>query len=103
VLDPTTTFLGGQTVWLHRHLNAWNTFIRQQLNDINKGMCISHFISYNVVFVLTSFPGLSKGDHWKLMEFIESHIETLSNDYARLSRAQKNKYETEIMVMRANK
>ncbi|KAG1862472.1 hypothetical protein C8R48DRAFT_543710, partial [Suillus tomentosus] len=47
--------------------------------------------------------GLSKGNCWKLTEFIESHKETLCNDYARLSHAQKNNYEVEIIRMCADK
>ncbi|KAG1832898.1 hypothetical protein DFJ58DRAFT_635430, partial [Suillus subalutaceus] len=47
--------------------------------------------------------GLSKGNNWKLTEFITSHKETLCIDYARLSRAQKDNYEVEIMKMCANK
>ncbi|KAG1736434.1 uncharacterized protein EDB91DRAFT_1028783, partial [Suillus paluster] len=78
-------FLGGQTVCHRRRPNAWNVFVRQRLNDINEGTC------------------LSKGDRWKLTEFIDSHNETLCVDYARLSRAQKNALEVEIMKMRASK
>ncbi|KAG1838771.1 hypothetical protein F4604DRAFT_1600049 [Suillus subluteus] len=63
--------------------NAWNAFVRQRLDDINEG--------------------LSKGNRWKLTEFIESHKETLRNNYARLSCAQKNNYEVEIMKIRADK
>lgn len=58
---------------------------------------------YHFVLNFNSFPGLSKGNRWKLTEFIESHKETLRNDYARLSRAQKNNYEVEIIKMRADK
>ncbi|KAG1723910.1 uncharacterized protein EDB91DRAFT_1013900, partial [Suillus paluster] len=78
-------FLGGQTVRHRRRPNAWNAFVRQRLNDINEGTC------------------LSKGDCWKLMEFIDSHKETLRVDYARLSHAQKNAFEVEIMKMHASK
>ncbi|KAG2343422.1 hypothetical protein BDR05DRAFT_854216, partial [Suillus weaverae] len=53
--------------------------------------------------MFSSLPGLLKGNHWKLTEFIESHRETLYNDYARLSCAQKNNYEVEIIKMCANK
>ncbi|KAG1784998.1 uncharacterized protein HD556DRAFT_1250527, partial [Suillus plorans] len=76
-------YLGGQTVRRSRRPNTWNAFVRQRLDDINEG--------------------LSKGNRWKLTEFIESHKETLRNDYARLSRAQKNNYEVEIIKMRADK
>ncbi|KAG2029148.1 hypothetical protein BDR03DRAFT_987951, partial [Suillus americanus] len=76
-------YLGGQTVRRSRRPNAWNAFVCQRLDDINEG--------------------LSKGNRWKLTEFIESHKETLRNDYARLSRAQKNNYEVEIIKMRADK
>ncbi|KAG2354144.1 hypothetical protein BDR07DRAFT_1261595, partial [Suillus spraguei] len=58
---------------------------------------------YHFVLNFNSFPGLSKGNRWKLTEFIESHKETLCNDYARLSHAQKNNYEVEIIKMRADK
>ncbi|KAG2353068.1 hypothetical protein BDR07DRAFT_1245864, partial [Suillus spraguei] len=76
-------YLGGQTVWHSRHPNTWNAFVRQRLDDINEG--------------------LSKGNRWKLTEFIESHKETLCNDYARLSHAQKNNHKVEIIKMHANK
>ncbi|KAG2033290.1 hypothetical protein BDR03DRAFT_844459, partial [Suillus americanus] len=76
-------YLGGQTVRRSRHPNAWNAFVHQRLDDINEG--------------------LSKGNRWKLPEFIESHKETLRNNYARLSCTQKNNYEVEIIKMHANK
>ncbi|KAG1866736.1 hypothetical protein F4604DRAFT_1682807 [Suillus subluteus] len=47
--------------------------------------------------------GLLKGNHWKLVEFIASHKETLCIDYARLSHAQKDNYEVKIMKMHADK
>ncbi|KAG2357102.1 hypothetical protein BDR07DRAFT_1225845, partial [Suillus spraguei] len=76
-------YLGGQTVRHSRHPNTWNAFVHQRLDDINEG--------------------LSKGNRWKLTEFIESHKETLRNDYARLSQAQKNNYKVEIIKMHADK
>ncbi|KAG2031022.1 hypothetical protein BDR03DRAFT_837738, partial [Suillus americanus] len=76
-------YLGGQTVRHSRRPNAWNAFVCQRLDDINEG--------------------LSKGNRWKLTEFIESHKETLRNNYARLSHAQKNNYEVEIIKMCADK
>ncbi|KAG1785113.1 uncharacterized protein HD556DRAFT_1451008 [Suillus plorans] len=76
-------YLGGQTVRRSQRPNAWNAFVHQRLDDINEG--------------------LSKGNRWKLTEFIESHKETLCNDYARLSRAQRNNYKVEIIKMRADK
>ncbi|KAG2138320.1 hypothetical protein DEU56DRAFT_696887, partial [Suillus clintonianus] len=46
---------------------------------------------------------LSRGDHWKLTEFIEDHNETLKHDYSKLTAAQKNAFVIEIMQRRVAK
>ncbi|KAG1717384.1 uncharacterized protein EDB91DRAFT_1020198, partial [Suillus paluster] len=76
-------YLGGQTVHRQCAPNAWNGFVRQQLNNINEG--------------------LSCGDRWKLMEFMEAHKETLKHDYSRLTATQKNSLEIQVMKRRIKK
>ncbi|KAG2107567.1 hypothetical protein BD769DRAFT_1366215, partial [Suillus cothurnatus] len=73
-------YLGGKIVCRQRAPNAWNGFIRQRLNDINEG--------------------LSRGDRWKLTEFIEDHKETLKHDYSKLTAAQKNVFVIQVMKKR---
>ncbi|KAG2133975.1 hypothetical protein BD769DRAFT_1353658, partial [Suillus cothurnatus] len=73
-------YLGGKIV-CHQHApNAWNGFVCQRLNDINEG--------------------LSRGDRWKLTEFIEDHKETLKHDYSKLTAAQKNAFVIQVMKKR---
>ncbi|KAG0702488.1 hypothetical protein DFH29DRAFT_999312 [Suillus ampliporus] len=76
-------YLGRKTVCHQRAPNAWNRFVCQRLNDINKG--------------------LSHGDRWKLTEFIEDHNGTLKHDYSKLTAAQKNAFVIEIMKRRVEK
>ncbi|KAG1749264.1 hypothetical protein EDB19DRAFT_1593259, partial [Suillus lakei] len=46
---------------------------------------------------------LSKGDCWKLTDFISAHKETLQHDYSKLTAAQKNGYAVKLIKMHAEK
>ncbi|KAG1764990.1 hypothetical protein EDD22DRAFT_750111, partial [Suillus occidentalis] len=46
---------------------------------------------------------LSKGDRWKLTEFVSAHKETLQQDYSRLTIAQKNGYAAKLIQTRAER
>ncbi|KAG2045748.1 hypothetical protein BDR06DRAFT_900235, partial [Suillus hirtellus] len=66
----------GRKIVHHQHApNAWNGFVCQRLNDINKGMLIQY----------------------KLTEFIEDHKETLKHDYSKLTAAQKNVFVNQVL------
>ncbi|KAG1724126.1 hypothetical protein EDB19DRAFT_1834293 [Suillus lakei] len=76
-------FLSGSALRRWCSPNTWNGFIHQRLMDINED--------------------LSKGDHWKLTDFVSAHKETLQHNYSKLTAAQKNGYAVKLIKMRAEK